>query len=136
MLPEQWVQWNPQPGLAKMYILKNFVDDVNSFEIFFVDALDVSKKIRVIFEAGGLVYRQTKISFKKKTLRALREQHGQDFLDWTFFKVNNSSYVQWLTKQACEIYPANDFAHFVFLTGDSILEVIDGKGYTPLIECI
>lgn len=134
MFSEQWIQWNPLPDLSKAYILEKFVDDVANFEIYLVDRFDLTKRVCVIFESGGLVYRQTKIKYKKKTLGALHAQHGQAFLDWTFFKVNNSRYVQWLAKQACEIYPADDFAHFVFLTGDSILEVIDGKCYTPLIE--
>ena len=127
MLNDQWIKWQPLPNVAKLYTLENFVFGIGKFEIVLADAFDPSKKLQIDFEYSAFAYRHTKIEFKEKTLENLRKIHGQDFLDWTFFKVQNSSYAAWLAKQSCGINSTNDFKHFIFLTQDSILEVIDSS---------
>lgn len=135
MLSEQWIKLNQTQCLAQSYNVEKIVHSIDKFEIFFAaDVLNLQGKIWITFEEGIFSYRHTKVCFRKKTLKALCEQNGQGFLEWPFFKVNDSSYIQWLIKQSGGIFSAGDFVHFAFVTRDSLLEVIVSKGSDPLIK--
>ena len=91
MLTEQWLRWEPLPNLEKQYTMVDFVDDNTKLEIFLTAANNPKNRIHIIFEHGTLVYRYTTIPAGKQ---AFFNQLKQSFSDWTFFKVNNSMYVQ------------------------------------------
>lgn len=126
MLNEQWSRWEPQSNLATQYILENFVDGLDcKFEITLTEALTPHKKLLVKFEHNPYMYKNSNIEYKQKTLKTLQELLGQDFTNWAFFKVSNSNYIEWVVRHASGIYEANKFIHFVFVTRNSMIEIID-----------
>lgn len=131
-MPEEWERWllDSSKKLGKMYIEK-LVDDKEGFQLFFEDK---NKKytVKVIFENFVLSYRNTDEGHRLKALSFLREKYGKDFYaEWSFFKVNNSTYVEWFNQETYNMYSNYDIEHYVFLTCDDIVEVL--STYEPQI---
>jgi len=63
----------------------------------------------------------------------LSQEADTSFGKWSFFKVSNSSYIEWLLEQSYGI-PAYEFIHFCFVTENSFLEVV--TTYEPAIVLV
>ena len=134
-MTEQWVKWEPITDLFKKY----FIDSISSsIEGFIVDLSGDSaemKRVRVTFENSVAAHRDTNESFRLKLIEDLGEYYGDDFYgEWTFFKVTNSSYIQWLSEQASGIFDPSMFMHFSLIASDSILDIV--ASYEPRVELI
>lgn len=130
----QWIQWRPLSNLAQHYHLEFFIVGINKFEIFLAPSRQEEKKVLIVFEENALAYRHSKRALRTKTLKIVEHQQGKEFLNWPFFKVINSTYLQFLSKRSCEIYMPGDFVHFIFLTQNDVLEVVDTTGVGPRVE--
>jgi hypothetical protein len=136
-MTEQWTQWNPIPGLAKKYYIESVSGSIEGFKIVLHKEGNKKEKSLVFFENSVDAYRSTDESFRLKIVYELAKKYGDDFYaEWTFFKVNNSSYTQWILEQASGTADDTNFIHFAFIDPDSILDVIcqeDPK--IQLLEC-
>jgi len=122
---ETWIQWKPIENLAPKYDIDSIVDTINTFTIVLSEMDNPQKRLEVHFDSGVAAYRLTKEIYWQNSLHKLDEKYGEDFYGhWTFFKVENSSYLSWLSKESFEISDSRVFVHFAFLGADSILEVI------------
>lgn len=73
--------------------------------------------------------------FRQSTINDLDARYGMEFYsEWTFFKVVNSEYMQWLSKQSYSIVGSEPLIHFSFLAVDSIVDVI--ATYGPKVEVL
>ncbi len=132
---EDWIKWEPAAGLSKKYYIDSILDDVEKFEVTLSSAENEIKKIKVIFEDSVYSHCRTNESFRVKIIYDLDKKYGTDFYgDWTFFKVTNSSYLQWLSRQSTTISNSRNLVHFSFVAVDSILDVINVSD--PKIEFI
>ena len=117
----QWIKWEPISGLEEKYFIKKFSDDNETLDIFLSGYKDSSNKVQVTFENSIYAYNRTDESFRQKIIHELNEKYGASFYgDWTFFKINNSSFTNWLGKTR----DANTLIHFCFVEADSIVDVI------------
>jgi len=65
----------------------------------------------------------------------LKNTYGGDFYgNWTFFKVENSSYLKWLSEQSCTVTDHLNLQHICCITEDSILDI--ATSYEPEISLI
>jgi len=72
---------------------------------------------------------------KSSVINKIDERYGTEFYaEWTFFKVTNSEYIQWLSEQSYGIAESESLIHFSILAGDSIVDVI--AAYEPKITII
>jgi len=132
-MKEKWIKWIPAEGLSNKYDIDLICDKTDGFEILFTDFKNEQKKVRVEFKDSVDAYRNTDESFRVKDINSLSEQYGDDFYgSWTFFKVENSSYAQWLSEQSYGFLKASDLIHFVFIGANCILDVI--STYEPKIH--
>ena len=135
MMTEKWTRWEPIQGLSEKYYIDSVMDTVDGFTIFLSDAKDEEKKVKVFFKDSVDVYRSANESFRYQLIVELKEKYGSDFYgDWTFFKVENSSYVQWLLEQSAGIADGIMFTHFSFIASDSVLDILDPV--EPKVELI
>ena len=122
---ETWVQWKPVEGLAPKYNIDSLVDTINTFTIILSVMNNPQKCLEVYFDSGVNAYRLTKGVYWRNSLHKLDKNYGKDFYEkWTFFKVENSSYLSWLSKESFGISDSRNFVHFAFLAVNSILEII------------
>lgn len=134
-MTEQWVKWEPVEGLSANYYMESILDTSDGFTIHFFDTNDEEKRIQVIFEYSVSAYKSTNESYRLNTMHKLAEHYGKHFYeDWTFFKIANSSYVQWLSEESYGITNSLHFIHFSFLTPNSFLDVI--ATYEPKVILI
>lgn len=134
-MAEQWVRWRPIEGLSSKYYIELIEDNFNGFKIVLSDANDEKNKINVIFESSVHAYRSTDESFRQSTINIINEVYGiQFYSEWTFFKVVDSEYIQWLSAQSYSIAESEPLIHFSFLAVDSIVDVI--AAYEPKIELL
>lgn len=133
-MKEQWTYWEPISGLSKKYHTKLIS---NSFKKGFVINLvdDNNKKISIRFTGTVISYRITDESYIFDTLTFLENNYGKDFYgDWTFFKIENSEYVEWINKQTYDVYQDIGLKHFCILASDLRLDFI--TTYEPEVKYI
>jgi len=122
---EIWTQWKSVENLAQQYEIDSVVDTMDSFKIVLSEMDNPQKRLEVCFDSGVDAYRLTDESYWLNSLNKLDKKYGVDFYGyWTFFKVENSAYLSWLSKESFEISDSRAFVHFAFLAVNSILEVI------------
>lgn len=137
VISNNWIKWEPIQGLSKKYFLGEFLDSTKEFKLQLIDAADLAGKALLVSQFSWYSYRYTDLRLRQKTLHWLRELHGNEFTEWTFFKVENSAYVAELVVGGCEVNAMEDFTHFVFLTQDAILEIVTrSKWKDPLVTYI
>ncbi len=123
---EQWEKWEPVQGLAAKYYVDSIVDAIDGFKVWLSDYNNENNKVLITFEGSVDSYRSVDESFRLNTINILDERYGSKFYgDWTFFKVTNSSYVQWLSEESYGISDSLSFIHFSIVAADSIVDIID-----------
>ncbi|MEV2911262.1 hypothetical protein ABNF65_22305 [Paenibacillus larvae] len=134
-MEEKWGRWEPKVGLSSKYYVESLSDSIKGFRILLSDVNDEKKKIEVTFKESVHAYRSTDESFRQSSINIIDEKYGTEFYaEWTFFKVNNSKYIQWLSEQSYGIAESETLIHFSFVARDSIVDVI--AAYEPEIKII
>lgn len=132
---EQWVQWQPASNLGHKYYIDSIIDSREGFRIILSEAENESNKIYVTFKNSVDAYRSTDESYRLKIMDDLGKKYGKDFYTgWTFFKVTNSEYINWLSAQSCGWSDELSFVHYSFVAADSIVDVV--TNYEPDIEFV
>ncbi|MFC4075493.1 hypothetical protein [Salinithrix halophila] len=132
-MKEIWERWMPTNDLSPKYYVDSLTDSIDGLKIYLSDSRDEKKKAEVIFDCSVHAYRSTDEGFMLKTINNLDKQHGTHFYSgWTFFKVKNSDYMQWLVNSSFEIALSEELIHFSFLAVDSVVDVI--AAYEPKIK--
>jgi hypothetical protein len=94
---------------------------------------DKHKKILVTFNQSIDAYRSTDESFRLKTMSEIDQSQGSAFYgQWTFFKVENSNYIQWLAEEAPEIFIPKDYMHFSFISVEGFVDIV--TTYEPIVR--
>ncbi|MFA6066404.1 MAG: hypothetical protein WC707_04470 [Candidatus Babeliaceae bacterium] len=132
---EQWIRWEPIEGLEKKYCIHSIEDTLEGFSVLLSNIHNKEQKIRIIFENSVDAYRNTHENFRSSLKYALSLKYGDTFYgSWTFFKVTNSLYIQWLFEQSFGTSDSLNFIHFSFIATNSILDIV--TNYEPKIELI
>ena len=131
---EKWTRWEPEKNLAPKYYIESITDRIeDKFNMILSDS-KTKKKVLISFPHGIEAFRSTSESFILLTIDTLDKTYGTDFYgDWTFFKVEDSEYLKWISSQTYNIYDESKFPfiHFCFLGIDSMIDII--TTYEPTI---
>jgi hypothetical protein len=134
-MSEEWIRWIPISGLAPKYSIESVSDSFDGFKVVLFEEFDKKERVIIKFEETVSAYRSTDESYRSKLIVDLDKKYGRDFYgDWTFFKVNNSLYLQWLSEQSCTISDHINLLHYVILGGDFVVDFI--SGLEPNVEII
>jgi len=132
---EKWTRWEPINNLSKKYYVELITDDYYGFKILLSDAKNADKKVEILFRDSVDIYRRTNETFVLLTLKSLNDTYGIDFYgNWSFFKIENSEYLDWIKKQSYEISESLNFKHFCILGADDMIDVI--ANYEPKVSHI
>ena len=132
-MSEKWAKWEPVSGLAEKYDIDSIIDDIESFRMLLATGDESKKKVRVIFEESVDAYRRSDEALRVDLIGDLRQQYGGNFYGkWTFFKVENSTYLRWISEQSCTIADSLPYMHFAFIAGNFVVDVI--AFYEPKVE--
>ncbi len=134
-MQEQWVQWKPVNNLSTKYNIDAISDSLDNFKVELTDYNNGKNKVIVTFENSVDAYRTTDETFRLNCINTLDKQYGPDFYGkWTFFKVTNSKYIQWLSEESCTISDSLPLVHFSFIAANCILDVV--TTYEPKVELV
>lgn len=135
-MQEKWTKWEPISNLAKKYYVKFISEDTkDKYKILLSDTENNKNKILISWPLGVDAHRSTDESYTLATINFLDKQYGTEFYgDWTFFKIENSSYLRWLSEQSYGISEEYNLTHFCILAADSMIDVINN--YEPTITIL
>jgi hypothetical protein len=121
---ENWSRWEPDlSNLATNYYIANACYSYDGFKVI-LEEEGGNQKVEVLFYGISSV-RITDEGRRLKLYESLISKYGLDFYrNWTFFKVEQSDYLQWLSAQSYEISDICKVKHFVLLGAESVLDVV------------
>lgn len=122
---EKWNKWIPLENLQPKYNVDSILDSFDGLKIILSDTKDSSKK--VIFNFDGLIdsYRSSDEGFSLRKLNELEKFYGNDFYkNWTFFTVENSEYIKWLSNESYGVYDSIPKQHYSFLASNVVIDII------------
>ena len=129
---EIWTHWQVSPKLSGKYSIDFIQDDDHQLALHLSLGKHKNPKVHVYFKNAIYAFRKTDEGFMYKTIIQLEQNYGASFYTKnTFFKIENSAYLQWLTEQSHGLAELLNFSHFCFLGENSIVDVI--ASYEPEI---
>jgi hypothetical protein len=131
-MSEEWIRWEPVPGLVDKYYVKSISDTFTELRVVLCSFNDDKQQVTLSWENSVYAYRTTYESFRQKIVYELDKKYGSDFYNWTFFKVKNSSYLQWLSEESYTISDSISFTHYALVATESILDIV--SGFDPKVE--
>lgn len=132
---QKWSQWRPAKlDLAGNYQTIKIMDEPSGFKIL-ISKIDKPEIVEIIFNKSVWAYRRTSESFRQAIFKDLSLTYGDDFyINWSFFKIERSTYLWWLRAESCYISDDLNLEHYVFMTLDDVIDVV--ANYEPHINII
>lgn len=132
---EQWIKWEPLLGLTETYCIDSICDSSDGFTIILSEEKDENKKIVMKFGYSVGSHRQTNEDLSSFVINELCKTYGENFyVNSSFFRVENSNYLKWLSEQSGAISDELQYKHFVIMTSDVILDI--AARFEPTIEWV
>lgn len=132
---EEWIRWEPIKGLLGKYYIDSFGMSEEWDLVIQLSDHNNSKKIEIRFNGCIDAYRYTNDSFVFKVPSDLSKKYGDEFYaNWSFFKITNSEYLQWLSEKSYEYSQDFPFRHFCIIGGDEIIDIL--ARYEPEVKII
>ena len=130
MRKNELIIWNPDEKIPKKILLLDGIFwSEGGFKIVFCE-----EKFNIEFHFEGFVlsFRSTNEQFMLKfrdCYGELKEKNKNFNYSWSLFKVRNSEYLHWFSKQHYSMYENIDnlAEHYLFVTEDEIIEVLNDK---------
>ena len=124
MMENNWKAWIPNYNLENKYFICKTVDDEDGLQLFLISN-DYTKKICVQFPGMVYAYRNRFELAALCTLDQITDQtRAFEASDWTFFVVENSTYVKEIVEESQGIYSFSQLIHFAVVGGQALFEVI------------
>lgn len=121
---EDWSRWEPEvPNLANNYYIASACYSYDGFKVL-LEEEGGDQRVEVLFPYGISSIRITEEGMDLKLGDNLSEKYGPDFYrNWCFFKIEQSSYLQWLSDQSYEISDFCKVKHFVLRGVNCMLDI-------------
>jgi hypothetical protein len=125
-MEEHWIRWEPISNLQKKYYIEALCDSIQGFKVILFEMSNKNNKILIHFKDSVWAYRYAEEIVRCNLVYELGEKYGKEFFtDWTFYKVENSEYSKWATKQSLGIIEDWGLQHFCIAGLDSVLDIIN-----------
>jgi len=125
-----WVPWKPHEWIQPHYNFVQCNDFIKKIELLLA-VPNSSKKLLIIFDFPIYMYRAT---YQPHASPVSIPKDHHCYNQWTFFKVIDSSYLQWLAEQSYGILEPQQYIHFSWITPQTIIDVISLE--EPIIQNI
>ena len=121
---EVWSRWEPDvPNLASKYYIASACYSYDGFKVI-LEEEGGGQKVELLFPYGISSVRVTEEGMELRIGDSLFDKYGPDFYrNWTFFKVEQSEYLKWLSIQSYEISDICKVKHFVLLGGNCMIDI-------------
>ena len=124
-LKEKWTRWKPINNLSSKYYTNSISSSFNEFKILLSDIKSSKKKIKIKLKCLPESYRKINSSCNTNTACNASKKYTIADDKWTFFKIENSEYLLWLSEESCTVSKSRQLKHFVIITANSKIDIID-----------
>ena len=118
-IEEKWILWHPTNNLSSRIYIDSISNKIDEFKIILSDNR-YKKVAQITLDHSPHAYRNIDESFRLSTFCHLNKKSA-----WTFFKVENSKYISWLSKKSNKEPTIFALTHFAIVAVDSIVDIID-----------
>lgn len=120
MPDEKWIKSEILPELYGPYKIKSVVCDPRGLVVLLNGAREERSLVQLTFYAHIFSYRRSLLSVRKNT-----EGFPLSYImKNTLFRVENSSYVQKINQESCNIFDGSKLQHFSIVDQNVLVEVI------------
>lgn len=132
---EIWHRWEPiKSGLSGNYYIDYIENGGHGFKVLLAQE-KTEHKVEILFQHWVYAHRSTEEGMRTVLFHKLSEKYGDDFyIKWSFFKVENSSYIKWISDECYGVIDRLEMNHFVIMGMDEILDII--VGYEPQVTIL
>lgn len=132
---EIWHRWEPiESGLNGNYFVDHAESGLDGFRVLLAQD-KTEERVTVFFSNGVLASRFSDEGMRTNLFRQLSEDYGTEFYaNWSFFKVDNSSYIKWLSKECFGVIDGLEPKHFVIMGQDLIVDMV--ASYEPQVTIL
>lgn len=122
---EIWHRWEPiKSGLIDNYYIDHVDDGMDGFKVLLMQE-NTGQYLELYFIESVWAYRSTEIGMRSDLFYWLSKEYGDDFYDkWAFFRVEQSSYIKWISNECSSTIAGINLIHFVIKGLDSVLDII------------
>lgn len=133
-MQELWTRWEPENILPRKYNIE-LVTETNNGELkITLSDPDDTQKVYVTFPEIDS-YRNTNESYTLEIIHYLEKTYGRSFYaNWTFFKIENSEYLEWLSDKSHGISDDYQMMHFCILGRDFLVDIACTSDPIILVE--
>ncbi len=122
---EDWTHWEPVEKISGRYYIDALILSEKHDLIIKLSNENDTHKIKITFPNPVGSYKYTNESFCFKIFGDLSDKYGVQFYsNWSFFKITNSQYLQWLLEQSGTISNVCLLQHFCMVGGDEVIDVV------------
>ncbi|MCS0672455.1 hypothetical protein [Cytobacillus firmus] len=120
MAKEEWRKWDPNPHLPKKLELNSLTYNSKGFILDFSDS---NFRVKVHFEEI-MSFKATDEGKLLSTIQRIYSEYSEYYLDWVFFKIDNSKFIEWFHQENYEMYTDFNIEHYLFKTPNDVIEVL------------
>jgi len=132
-MQEHWIRWHSLTELAEKYYFESVLYIKKDFIILMSERNNRKNMVKITFKKSVRSYKYTDETYTLYHTIMKNELYGSSFYgDWTFFKVYNSDYLEWIKDQSKN--SLSGLTHFSLITPLSVLDIIATS--EPIVELI
>ena len=122
MAMEQWERWNSPELVADDYELKSLVQDWEGLTLVF---LGRKTEVTIVYHEQLLSFRSCDEGDRWKTVDTVLADHGGHFFrGWLAYKVSESDYASWFSRETFGSTAVDKILHLSFVTANDIIDVL------------
>lgn len=131
MKKEKWIKWEPLEGISQTIYLQELKYDYSGLTLN-LTGKDTTSNLIIHFtgffgcriaDEGDLL----KASHEVEKAVTEMKVEKDSYYKWSLFTVEDSLYLQWFHEQSLDIHINDEIKHYLILTPDDVIEVLDSE---------
>ncbi len=120
-MAEKWIQWKPLNSLEELYTV-NSIKLINIEIIVTLTPVNKNNNAKIAFSAAVATCRFTSSPYDLSPYA--KKAICYPNTNWSFFQVENSDYLKWLSKMSYTLSDDRKFSHYVITAKNKTIEMI------------
>lgn len=116
-------KWQPNAEIGnKSYDIESITNDYNGLKITLVD----EENVKIIIEWEGVIesWCCSREEARFKFIASEWQQIRKKYSNWSFFKVDESPYINWVYEEGGGFEEKESYIHFMIVTLNHVIDVI------------
>jgi hypothetical protein len=133
-MKEVWEKWIPIDNLLDKYYIDCVEDSRKNGFMIRLSSEDEKSNLTMCWDGVVESYRCSEESVLSDLYSNTELNSNTELTTWTFFKIKNSEYLDWIHKKSMGIYDTVPLQHFGIIGANSVIDVI--SQIVPIVKNI